>query len=844
MQGETLKDRLRRGPLKMDDLLDFAIQVAGALGAAHARGILHRDIKPANLFITSHGQAKVLDFGLAKLMVRKEAASDEQRMSQLPTAAPNDHLTNPGSVVGTVAYMSPEQARGEEIDARSDLFSLGAVLYEMATGRLAFGGDTTAIVFEAILNRTPTAPVRLNPEVSAKLEEVINKLLDKDRKLRYQSAADLEVDLKRIRRDTDSSRSAVAAPPAPKRRRWAKILIPAVMVVIAAVVGGAMLLRHPAPALTDRDTILLADFVNTTGDAAFDDTLKQALSVQLEQSPYFNLYSDDGVREALKLMARSPNERVTDAIAREICQREGIKAVLGGSIAALGSHYVVTLNAVNCVTGESLAREQLETDSKEHVLTELGKAAVSMRGRLGESLASIQKFDTSIERATTSSLEALRLFTEGKNPQENAQAIPFLEKAIELDPNFASAYRRLAIAGKDVRKNITKAYELRDRVSEQERLRITGTYYDGVLGDLKKAIETYELAKQMFPKDGFVRGILGNRYLLVGRFQDALSETQEAVRLLPANAGVREDLATSYVFLNRFEEAKAVIKQAVEQKVTDLTMHYRLHEIAFIEGDTQAMQREMDWMIKNNADSPNPFLREARAALVFGKFAEARKFYKQARDVSQAHGNKGEVAGAWSEEARIESLFGNDREAHARLADARQVNPSMGPVTIYTGVLGGLVEPEVVRADAAKRAKDNPQATVLNFMTLPASLAALEIRVGNGTKAIELLSAAKPYEPAVGTLPDIYLRGLAYLQIKSGPEAAAEFQKIIDHPGVDTLNILHSLARLGLACAYAAAGDVPKARTAYQDFLKYWKDADPAIPILIQAKQEYSKLSS
>ncbi len=846
LQGETLKDRLSHGPLKMDELLDFAVQAAGALHAAHAQGILHRDIKPANLFITDRGQAKVLDFGLAKLMVRKEAAADAQRLSQLPTIAADDHLTSPGSAIGTVAYMSPEQARGEEIDARSDLFSLGTVLYEMATGRLAFSGDTTAVVFDAILNRTPTAPVRLNPDVPVKLEEVIHRLLDKDRKLRYQSAADLEAELKRMRRDTDISRSAVAASTVPKRRSWAKILIPAAAVVIAAMVGGAMLLRHHAPALTDRDTILLADVVNTTGDPAFDDTLKQALSVQLEQSPYLNLFSDDGVREALKLMARSPDERVTDAIAREICQREGIKAVLGGSIAALGRHYVVTLNAVNCTTGESLAREQREADSKEHVLTELDQASSSMRARLGESLASIQKFDKPIEGTTTSSLEALREYTEGLKRrwagEKNGQVIPFLEKAIELDPNFAMAYRYLALAEKDAIKNATKAYELRNRVSEQERLRITEGYYRLALGDSKKEIETSELARQMFPKDQTSRYQLGLAYGDVGRFQDALAELREAVRLAPANALYVSSLAIAYKTLNRFEETKSVIKQAGEQKFDDLAMHYTLHDVAFIERDTQAMQREMDWIIKNDADRPAPFLREARAAAASGKLAEAHKFYKQARDVSQAHGNKAEVASTWSEEARIESFFGNDREARARLADARQVNTSMGPVTSYPGGLGGLVEPEVVRADAAKKAKDYPQATTLNFMTLPANLAALEIRAGNGAKAIELLNVAKPYEPTTGTLPDIYLRGLAYMQIKSGREAAAEFQKIIDHPGVDTLNILHTMARLGLARAYVVADDVPKARAAYQDFLKFWKDADPDIPILIQAKQEYARL--
>jgi tetratricopeptide (TPR) repeat protein len=617
-----------------------------------------------------------------------------------------------------------------------------------------------------------------------------------------------------------------------------------VAVLIAAVVTGMILLRHHAPALTDRDTILLADFVNTTGDAAFDDTLKEALSVQLEQSPYFNLFSNDGVREALQLMARDPDERLTDAIAREICQREGFKAVLGGSIAALGSHYIVTLNALNCATGESLAREQREADSKEHVLTDLGQASSSMRARLGESLASIQKFDKPIEQVTTSSLEALRAYTKGlklRQTNQSAPVIPFAEKAIELDPKFAMAYQLLAIV-KDSKKNITKAYELRDRVSEKERLSITAGYYRRALGDDKRTIETYELAKQMFPNDSLLWDNVAFTYGSVGRYQDALAAAQDAVRLDPGGALWRSALAQTYERLNRFEDAKAAIKQAVEQKFDETEMHEELYDIAFIERDLQAMQREMDWLLKKHTDSPRPFVLEAEVAAALGKLAEFRKFDKQAGDMYKAYGNKAGVAYAWSEEAIIESLFGNDREAHARLSDARQANPSMGADTHYALDLGGLVEPELVRVDAAKRAKDDPQDTSLNFMILPTNLAALEIRMGNDAKAIELLNAVKPYEPAGNTFPGIYLRGLAYLQIKSGREAAVEFQKIIDHPGVDALNILHTLARLGLARAFALAGDTPKARAAYQDFLKFWKDADPGIPILIQAKQEYSKL--
>jgi serine/threonine protein kinase/tetratricopeptide (TPR) repeat protein len=851
LEGQTLRHKIAGKRMEIKTVLDLGIQIADALDAAHSKGIVHRDIKPANIFVTNRVQAKILDFGLAKLTLEPESVDPNAASTQS-----EEHLTSPGSALGTIAYMSPEQVRGEELDARTDLFSFGAVLYEMCTGRLPFRGDTSGSMFDSILNRAPVPPVRINPDTPPEVEEIIHKCLEKDQSLRYQHASDIRTDLQRFKRDTDSSRLAAAVPGGKTSqvgRHWQRVIPVALAIVITAIMGYFYLRRTP-PKLTDKDTVVLADFDNKSGDTVFDDALKAALAVELGQSPFLNVLSDRKVIETLEMMGRPVNQRITGDVGRELCLRTGSKAVLDGAISSLGSHYLIELNAVECNTGDTLAKQQAEATSKEDVLTALCRASSSLRRKLGESLASVQKFEVPVE-ATTSSLEALKNYSMGiKIGREKGEApsIPFLKRAIELDPNFPMAYAGLAIVYTNLLQRslaveyATKAYQLRDRVSDREKLRITANYFLAT-GEIDKEAQTYELWIANYPRDSVPHGDLGADYVNLGQYDKALAEFQETFRLAPDNVSNQAALGSTYLILNRLDEADATFNHAVSHKLDSGFLRQYIYLLAFLRGDAAQMEQQVAWAAGKSGDEDVLLSMQSDTEAYYGRLTKARDFSRRAVE-SAVRADAKETAALWQLNAALrEAELGNSAYAKQGVTAALALSTARDVKLFAALALARSGDGPRAKALAEELEKSYPTDTIMKLYWLPTINAAIELNKGNSSQASEYLEAAAPYELGTADTFINYLyppcvRGQAHLQAHNGTAAVAEFQKMLDHKSIVQNFVTGSVAHVQIGRAYAMAGDTTKAKAAYQDFFNLWKEADPDIPILKQAKAEYAKL--
>jgi eukaryotic-like serine/threonine-protein kinase len=838
-QGATLRATIEKdgtpAGMPLAEALQIARQVASGLAKAHEHAIVHRDIKPANIIVAKDGIVRIIDFGLAK--------------------SGDTTVTLEGTTKGTPLYMSPEQASGKAVDCRTDLWSLGAVLYEMLAGRPPFSGDGHLQVMHAIVYDAPPNLRDLRPDLPLEIDRLVARALEKDPAKRYQSAAEMVRDLSAALADQDA--------PAGKRTRMlaalpAKVIIPAAAAAaVLALLAAGYFSLHGKPKLTDKDTVVLADFENKTTDPVFDGTLRQGLAVQLEQSPYLSLVADQRIQSLLSLMGQPPDARLTPRIAKEVCERAGSTAVLDGSITPVGSEYVLGLRATNCRTGDVLDEEQVQAAKKEDVLNALTRVSSKFRTRIGESLAMVERHNTPLPEATTRSLDALKAYSTALKVWQSAgsgAAMPHFQRAIELDPQFAMAHAFLGQVYADLWEPVLaaesagRAYQFRNRVSDPERFFIMVPHDLDVTGNLEQASQTAESWAETYPRDVNPRAYLSWMDQLLGKYEKSMEDGKKAVALDPDFPPGFNNLAWAYIQLNRLPEAETAIRQATGRKVPGEYLFMRI-SIAFLRGDQVGIEREAA-QSEGNADYGDQVLNnESRILAYSGRLQEARKKSRQALDATRRAAHKRERAAMWETVVAVrEALFGNAREARQHAAAALDLSKGLSVeygVALAFALVGDTAQSQAVAKDLEKASED----TYVQFVDLPALRALWALSHGDSANAVEALQIAAPYEMGVGSasgkfgvLYPAYVRGQAYLKAGRGAEAAAEFQRIRDYPGVIGSDPVGALARWRLGQAFAISGETAKAKAAYQDFLTLWKAADPDIPILVQAKAEYARL--
>jgi serine/threonine protein kinase/tetratricopeptide (TPR) repeat protein len=881
LRGLTLYEVMASGPMPVATVIALGVQIADALDVAHAAGIIHRDLKPANIFVTSRGDAKLLDFGLAAMIETPDATPPEEGESP-------GILTSLGTAVGTVLYMSPEQALGDPLDARTDIFSLGLVLYEMLTATRAFQGRSTTAIVDAILHAAPSG---LNTgdasHVPPTMRRLLSRMLEKDRELRPANAAQVAAHLRSVQSGSIAGREYAAkipesrsgtgsltvssdvyrggAPYAPAAdptssglnaalaagnlRDAAAIAVTLLLLVVAAY-GGYSWYRSAPPSLASREPLLLADFSNTTGEAVFDGALKDALEIQLRQSPYLNVVPASQVRSTLQLMERSPNEPLTATVARDLCERLGVKAIMLGSIAPLGPAYVITLDAQACRTGDTLAREQTQAASKTDVLASVGAAAARVRERLGESIGSIQRFNVPAN-ATTSSLEALKAYSLGVDTRlktGDVQAIPFFEHALDLDPNFALAAARLGAIYTNLRDleraqdYMKRAFARAESLSEPERLFIKAQYHYIVSGRMDDVVATYRLWIGTYPDDWIPHNNLSSAYTRLNQFEGAVEEGRVAVKLGPNSVIAYQQLIRPLLALDRLDEAREVIREATAKGLESSTIHMLAYDLAFLNNDAAGMAEHLR-VASSRADSYVVLTEAARAAFATGDIERSRTLYAQAVTAARA-ARVADIAGGLEAEQALNDVLVGDRiragEELKRALDVGDGPETTWPASLAASFLGRI--PQAHRlAEAYQRLE--PPTTDVVAARAPMLQAGIALANGDGRRALAVLNSATPFDRIAAPWLQ-YLRGLAYLNVHEYPPAAEQFRTIIARPGTLPTSVLHTLARLQLARAAAGMGDVAQARQAYTDFASLWHNADARHPFWVAVAAEAAALSS